>query len=107
MKTGRAGRTRLSGKSQPKAVGAAIRDLAKHLGLEKNLEEYQAVTSWQEVVGEQIAKVTQAQRMENGVLYVSVATAPWRAELSMKRLEIMLKINTMLGKRVVKEIRFR
>ena len=107
MKTGRAGRTKLSGKSQPKALGAAIKDLARHLGLEKNLDEYQAITSWQEVVGEQIARVTQAQRMENGVLFVSVATAPWRAELSMKRMEIMQKINAMLGKSVVKEIRFR
>ncbi len=88
-------------------MGEAIKDLARHLGLEKNLEEYQAITSWQEVVGEQIAKVTQAQRMENGVLFVSVSTAPWRAELSMKRIEIMQKINAMLGKSVVKEIRFR
>ena len=107
MKMGRAGRTRSSGKSQPKAVGAAIQDLAKHLGLEKNLEEYQAITSWHDIVGEQIAKVTQAQRMENGVLFVSVTTAPWRAELSMKRLEIVQKINAALGKSVVKEIRFR
>ncbi len=107
MKTGRAGRIKSSGKNQPKSVGAAIKELAQHLGLEKNLEEYQALTSWQEVVGEQIAKVTQAQRMENGVLFVSVSTAPWRAELSMKRMEIMQKINAMLGKSVVKEIRFR
>jgi predicted nucleic acid-binding Zn ribbon protein len=75
--------------------------------MEKTLEEYGAVTSWSEVVGEQIAKVTKAQHMENGVLFVSVSTAPWRAELSMKRLEIMQKINAALGRNVVKEIRFR
>jgi len=86
---------------------AAIQDLAKHLGLERNLEDYQVITSWAEMVGEQIAKVTQAQRMENGVLFVGVSTAPWRAELSMKRMEIMQKINTAFGKKVVKEIRFR
>jgi len=88
-------------------VGAAIQELAKHLGMEKNLEEYQVITSWQDIVGEQIAKVTQAQRMENGVLFIGVSTAPWRAELSMKRMEIMQKINSLLGKSVVKEIRFR
>ena len=107
MKTERAGRTRSSGKNQPKSVGAAIQELAKHLGMEKNLEEYQVITSWQDIVGEQIAKVTQAQRMENGVLFIGVSTAPWRAELSMKRMEIMQKINSLLGKSVVKEIRFR
>ncbi len=107
MKTGRGGRRLPPGKNQPKPVGAAIQDLARHLGLEKNLDDFQAITSWPEVVGEQIAKVTQAQRMENGVLFVSVSTAPWRAELSMKRIEIMEKINAALGKNVVKEIRFR
>jgi predicted nucleic acid-binding Zn ribbon protein len=107
LKTGRAGRSKSLTKSQPKAVGSAIQELAKHLGLEKNLEDYQVITSWPDLVGEQIAKVTQAQRMENGVLFIGVSTAPWRAELSMKRMEIMQKINGIFGKSVVKEIRFR
>jgi predicted nucleic acid-binding Zn ribbon protein len=107
LKTERAGRTRSRGKNQPKAVGAALQDLVRHLGLERNLEDYQVITFWAEMVGEQIARVTEAQRMENGVLFVSVSTAPWRAELSMKRMEIMKKINSTLGKNVVKEIRFR
>jgi predicted nucleic acid-binding Zn ribbon protein len=36
-----------------------------------------------------------------------VTTAPWRAELSMKRLEILQKINRAVGADVVKDIRFR
>jgi len=58
-------------------------------------------------VGDQIAKVTVAKRMENGVLFVEVANAPWRAELTMRRGEIARKINAAVGKNVVKEIRFR
>ena len=64
MKTGRAGRARPSGRKQPKPVGAAIEDLARHLGLEKTLEEYEAITSWPDVVGEQIAKVEQAREKD-------------------------------------------
>jgi predicted nucleic acid-binding Zn ribbon protein len=45
--------------------------------------------------------------MENGVLYVGVATAPWRAELSMKRLELVEKLNKRVGTRVLSDIRFR
>jgi predicted nucleic acid-binding Zn ribbon protein len=107
LRTGRAGRTRSAGKNQPKPVGAVLQDLARQFGLERNLEEYQVITSWAEMVGEQIARVTEARRMENGVLFVSVSTAPWRAELSMKRVEIIQKINATFGKNVVKEIRFR
>jgi predicted nucleic acid-binding Zn ribbon protein len=36
-----------------------------------------------------------------------VTTAPWRAELSMKRLELIEKMNTRVGTRVVNDIRFR
>jgi predicted nucleic acid-binding Zn ribbon protein len=51
--------------------------------------------------------VTEPQRIEHGVLFVSVKTAPWRAELSLKRLEIMKKLNTAAGADVIRDIRFR
>lgn len=88
-------------------VDAALGQLVQGLGIEKTLTQFNAVTSWPEIVGEQIARVTEARRMDNGVLFVSVATAPWRAELTMRRIEIVEKINTALGKKVVREIRFR
>ncbi len=94
-------------KKSPMRVDAALGQLVQGLGIEKTLTQFNAVTSWPEIVGEQIARVTEARRMDNGVLFVSVATAPWRAELTMRRIEIVEKINTALGKKVVREIRFR
>ncbi|MCZ6774926.1 MAG: DUF721 domain-containing protein [Ignavibacteria bacterium] len=93
--------------SGPQPVGAAIKVLAHQLGITKTLSQYSVITLWESIVGEQIARVTTAQRMENGILFVGVKTAPWRAELSMRRLEITEKINNALGKKVVKDIRFR
>ncbi len=81
--------------------------MTRRLGIDKTLSEYEVVTSWDAIVGEQIAKVTKAERLENGILFVSVATAPWRNELTMKRREIVARINGAVGKNVVKEIRFR
>lgn len=104
-KTARAGRAR---KVRPTvAVGDAVQDLARELGIVRKLKEYDVLTSWEAIVGEQIARVSQASRMENGVLHVSVKSAPWRAELTMKRVEIVAKINETFGKKVVKDIRFR
>ena len=88
-------------------MGEALERLARSLGIRRTLDEYGVLEAWPAVVGERVAAVSRAMHMENGVLFVGVSTAPWRAELSMKRLEIMRKINTMLGKDVVKEIRFR
>jgi len=79
----------------------------RQLGITKTLRQYDVITSWQEIVGDQIAKVAKAERMENGTLFVSVASAPWRAELTMKRQEIIGKINAAMGGKVVREIRFR
>jgi predicted nucleic acid-binding Zn ribbon protein len=89
------------------AFNAALSDFTSSLGITKKLREYNVVTSWEALVGEQIAKVAKPQRVENGVLFVSVASAPWRAELTMRRREIVERINTAIGKKVVLDIRFR
>lgn len=108
MRAGRASRSKVARRTKiPEPVGAAIDNLARHLGITRTLKQYGVVTSWPSIVGEQIAKVTTAQRFEGGILFVGVATAPWRTELTMRRLEIIEKINVAIGQKVVKEIRFR
>lgn len=89
------------------AITAALRAFVVDLGIAPTLAMYDVVTTWPEVVGEQIARVSVAERMENGILFVSVTSAPWRAELTMKRKSIIDKINARAGGMVVKEIRFR
>jgi len=91
----------------PRPVGTALRQLVHDLGIERTLKEYDVITSWESIVGAQVAKVTKAQRIQNGTLIVSVASASWRAELTMRRLEIRDKINAYVGKEIVREIRFR
>jgi predicted nucleic acid-binding Zn ribbon protein len=88
-------------------MARALEQFAAALGIDSALRTYGVITGWDEVVGEQIARVARPQRIENGVLYVSVASAPWRAELTMKRAEIMQKLNEAAGSAVVKDIRFR
>jgi len=94
-------------KKTPKGIAQAIAEFAAALGIDQTLRRYAVITGWEETVGEQIARVTRPQRIENGVLYVSVTTAPWRAELSLKRMEIIERLNKAAGSRVIKDIRFR
>jgi predicted nucleic acid-binding Zn ribbon protein len=94
-------------KKQPLALEAALHTLVEDLGLAKKLREYDVITLWSRIVGEQISRVATAQRIEDGILFVSVSSASWRAELSMRRNEIMGKINETMRKQVVREIRFR
>lgn len=77
------------------------------LGIGRTMNQFQVITSWDSIVGEQIARVARAERLENGILHVAVATAPWRTELSMKRRQIIDRINAAVGEAIVKDIRFR
>ncbi len=51
-------------------------------GLLNICREQEVMQHWDEIVGAQIAKVTECDRVENGVLYVRVTSAAWRHEIS-------------------------
>ena len=53
-----------------------------------------------------IARATAAERIEKWNS-VKTTTAPWRNELTMRRMEIREKVNAAAGSKVAKEIRFR
>jgi predicted nucleic acid-binding Zn ribbon protein len=91
----------------PVPLGEALRRLTGSLGIATKLTEYQILAEWGEIVGERIAHVTTAERIERGILYVAVRSAPWRNELTMRRLEILDLLHRAGGRKVVKEIRFR
>jgi predicted nucleic acid-binding Zn ribbon protein len=94
-------------RSGPVSTAAALKDLAQRLRITRTLSEYEVLTSWRELVGDQVARVAVPERIERGILFVSVANPSWRTELTMRRLEIREMINQAVGNKVVKEIRFR
>jgi predicted nucleic acid-binding Zn ribbon protein len=91
---------------RPELVSGMIGEVLSKLGLTEQLTEYQAVSVWPEVVGEQVARHTQAEWIENSELTVRVDSHTWIQELTFLKPEIIGKLNTRLGKPVVKEIRF-
>ena len=105
MSTARAGRKR--DRRAPVSLRDAMQELLRSLGVEQRLAAYGVMEAWPAVVGERIARVTAPQRVERGVLYVNVASAPWRAELTMKRQELIERLNAHAGARVITDIRFR
>jgi predicted nucleic acid-binding Zn ribbon protein len=80
--------------------------LFQHLGISTRLQQYAVLTSWDSIVGEQIARVASARKIDNGILYVDVRSASWRHELTMRKQEILEKIHRSIGKKVLKDIRF-
>ncbi|MCU0452733.1 MAG: DUF721 domain-containing protein [Bacteroidetes bacterium] len=90
----------------PRSLGDAIRGLVKDLGLGPRLREYDAVLRWEEAVGAHIAKVATAAQIHRGVLTVRVTNATWRYELTMRKADLISKVNAVVGSDIVKDIRF-
>ena len=89
-----------------KSIDIAIDELVDNLGIKKKLREYDAIIYWDSVVGKQIAKMATATRITQGVLFVHVKTSTWRNELTLRKKEIIDKLNTVVGLDAVKDIKF-
>jgi predicted nucleic acid-binding Zn ribbon protein len=92
--------------SSSKPIGLALDELIQSLGIQPKLKEYEAVLQWETAVGDQIARVTTAMRITQGTLFVRVTTGVWRYELTLRKKEIVQRLNTVLGSEVVRDIKF-
>ncbi len=102
-------RYRNSGASEPVSAGDAIRQLVDSLGLAEKLKQQRVLSLWEEIVGEDIAAVTQAEgfRGEQGELTVSAQNPTWSHWLGLQRETIRQKLNREVGGDVVKTIRLK
>lgn len=88
----------------------AIRELVlKNLraqGLETPLLQKRLIDSWREVAGDAIANLTTNLYIRNQTLYVHLNSPALRADLSMKRQELVRRLNEHVDSQVIADIRF-
>ncbi len=84
----------------------AIDLMLKKFGIENAVAQNKALNIWNEIVGDKVAKNTEPDRVEHGVIIVKVSSPTWRQELYFQKKEIVKKINTTIGKNVIRDIRF-
>jgi predicted nucleic acid-binding Zn ribbon protein len=90
-----------------KSIDIALNELVDNLGIKQKLKELNAVVYWDSIVGKQISCMTTATHIVKGVLFVNVKTSTWRNELTLRKKEIINKINSYTGNETVKDIKFR
>jgi predicted nucleic acid-binding Zn ribbon protein len=88
-------RPETQGKKRPLTpLAQVLEEYLQASGLGKGVERAEVVQRWAELVGPQIAAVTQAESVSpDGVLRVRVATAPWASELSLMTPRILARVN--------------
>lgn len=76
------------------SIGDALASFFARRGLTKRLDQVRVLDEWPELVGGQIAAVTEPESVSpDGVLRVRVATAPWAVELGLMTPRILARIN--------------
>jgi predicted nucleic acid-binding Zn ribbon protein len=93
------------GRSRPQILSPVIDSVIGNLGLKKRYGGWQIVNQWPEIVGSKIAEAAQAQRYEDGILFVKVKNAAWRQELSMQTDSLLEAIHKSPHGKFVKQIR--
>jgi predicted nucleic acid-binding Zn ribbon protein len=81
-----------------------IDQLLRAYGYQDQLDEIELLKAYDEVVGTVFVKHTKEVYFKNKTLYIKLDSAALKQELSYAKETIMLKLNQMMGKRIVEEI---
>jgi predicted nucleic acid-binding Zn ribbon protein len=92
---------------RPRLLGEALPALLETLGVAAPLEDARIFAHWAEIVGPEIARVARPHRLDAGTLIVHVKSSPWMAELSLRRSELLARVNAGRERRSIRQIVFR
>jgi predicted nucleic acid-binding Zn ribbon protein len=96
--------SRTRGKTE--TLGEVLRRLLNSWGVDGKVREQGAVCRWDQIVGDRIAAHTEAVRVEDGKVFVRIASSAWKTELIFMKADIIDRLNREVGKRVITDIVF-
>ena len=88
-------------------IQIAIQRFLKKSGLDKGVEQQEALKIWTKTVGSLISKNTEPISVKHGVLVIKTTNPAWKQELQIQKTVIIKKLNNKLKKNIIKEIRFK
>lgn len=86
-------------------LSEVLSDLIRKSGLETPLLQKRVVDGWDEVVGPIVARYTLEKFIKNQTLFVKISNPALRADLSMRRSEIVKALNDKVGAYIIADIR--
>jgi len=92
---------------RPQRIKRILNATLRKLGLEKRIKECAILSFWNEAVGENIASHTRPVKVYDGRMTVFVESPSWTQELTFLKSGIMERLNSTIGKEVIKDIYFR
>lgn len=90
--------------SDIKPLGKVLEDLLQTYRLKSKVNEVNLVRQWEQIVGPLISKRTEKIILKNGVLHITINSAPLKQELNYSKDQILELIDQKFGKGYVKSI---
>jgi len=78
----------------------------RKMDLNTRLEGYRIWLLWSDIVGEQIARNAQPERLRNQILFVRVSSSTWMHQLQTMKPMLLERIHRVIKGAVIKDIRF-
>lgn len=84
-----------------------LNQLLKSYNLDKRLDEFNIVSSWEKIMGKSISRHTTDISVKNGKLLVKLDSAALRHELTFAKGKIIELVNEYASKEVIKTVEIR
>ena len=88
-------------------IGSIIDSVVDEMGINRKINTSSIFNHWEEIVGYEIAKRSRPDKLISMTLYISVTSSTWANELSLMSEDLMEKINSFTGEKVVEKVRFK
>jgi len=88
------------------SVKKVMATILKEYNLADTIDICKVFSAWNTIVGERIADHTKPVRVTDHILYVEVDDPLWLAQMKYMKGEILCKVEDMVKKDVIRDIRF-
>ncbi len=89
---------------KPKYIKSIIDQIVKDKGLDDELSQSIITENWDKIMGESIAAFTKIRKLNKGVLIIEAESSTLRAEIMIRKEQLINKINKILNNNAVTTI---
>jgi predicted nucleic acid-binding Zn ribbon protein len=89
---------------RPSRLGDVLRAALERTPAAQRLADHAIWTHWESVVGPTLARHAHPERLQRGLLVVAVDGATWMQELQFFKRDLRDRLNSRLGRTVVRDI---
>lgn len=92
-------------KRHPEEIEGVVRSFLRNNGLETPWLQHRLLDAWDNVAGTIVARYTEEKDIRNQTLWVKVVNPAVRADLHMRRSEIVAKLNESVGAQIITDLK--